>query len=47
MIGPLIRAALVAWTYDADSSPQHRAESNSTFALTMVGARCVTERDTD
>ena len=46
MIGPLIRAALVAWTDDADALPFHRAERRSNFALTMLGAQHLAERDT-
>jgi hypothetical protein len=39
MIGPLIRAELVAWTDEADRPPHRRAEPAASFALTLLGAR--------
>jgi hypothetical protein len=47
MIGPLIRAELVAWTDDAGGPPHRRAEPNATFALTMLGARHTGGRDVE
>jgi hypothetical protein len=32
---------------DADALPCHRAEPGSNFALTMLGAQHLAERDTD
>jgi hypothetical protein len=47
MIGPLIRAELVAWTDDADHSSHHHAEPNASFALTLLGASHMGARDLD